>query len=781
MTFGLCKMRQVEGRVSDAEYDDYDISDSESGLHPRYKDPSMPADMLFSADGQHRRPSAGLIFMCCNQMKKSILRYRVLRMPIGRNWVKADRVRPGAILFIFEYEARLLWGVYEVTSYPHFCTEGDAYRDGVPACPYQLYFRVHKQCKPLPERVFRKAIQDNYYAPFKFNFELREDQVAKLMKMFSFQKSIGMKVHHRAVSGAPNVGRFQRVDNLDYFPSAGDEILKSYITRGPYDRSFRNFKQVVPSSYHWDLKGDQLSEDIVQSEHKLHSCAGNLRTAFTSYPNTQSEHCLLKDDALSCDLKLGRAETFLEGNPGNRHMKEPGFLEGYPQKQGLIHFLKDSPVSLIDGTLREPKSMEGSFKDEDSLCNLTLQFNDSAVVRELDCADKPVKKWNLLNIASQGDAHNDAVELVNAVHTRQVQDSASSQPTFRKESFLVVDGDGSFAIHNKLMEKMQWITHEDLESCSTQLAPSLPSSAFSSPVVVRAAADRNHDVHTWTHNFIEILDHNVTSVPSKNSIHPSYLTVPDDKAWLVNIHDEADSLVQKEGIVEDDAHERNELVEANQIENQVQMSLRRILGKQSRFRSGSKIPADGGLKGKQSVWLRLSDPRQATQNDIFLANQDFCDWQKSGHHHPVSSNEDLESQKSMVYGLWKERPWSLQETIGFELGEGISNPTESLGEKEEEFVIDFKRRKNIFTHTDPSARPDHDVVTLESNEKIQTVMSRNSNPLEEDDKQKVRRRIKRPVLNGDMEAANDTQLSKDFDNVIMSALQALREKLPNRQ
>ncbi|MCI29776.1 DCD (development and cell death) domain protein, partial [Trifolium medium] len=43
-------------------------------------------------------------------------------------------------------------------------------------------------CKPLPERIFRDAIRENYFSANKFHFGLSEDQVYKLLHLFSMNK-----------------------------------------------------------------------------------------------------------------------------------------------------------------------------------------------------------------------------------------------------------------------------------------------------------------------------------------------------------------------------------------------------------------------------------------------------------------------------------------------------------------------------------------------------------------------------------------------------------------
>ncbi|KAI3798488.1 hypothetical protein L1987_33765 [Smallanthus sonchifolius] len=87
-------------------------------------------------------------------------------------------------LFLFEFERRLLYGVFRATSDGELNIEPKAFRSSRKHFPAQIRFTTIWDCSPLAEHEFRDVIRDNYHSKKKFHFGLNEKQVNKFMKLF---------------------------------------------------------------------------------------------------------------------------------------------------------------------------------------------------------------------------------------------------------------------------------------------------------------------------------------------------------------------------------------------------------------------------------------------------------------------------------------------------------------------------------------------------------------------------------------------------------------------
>lgn len=122
----------------------------------------------------------GYIFMCNGNTKADCYKYRVFGLPSARMNI-LEKIKPCMRLFLYDFDMKLLYGVYVAASDGRLAIEPAAFGGRFSA---QVRFEILRDCIPLPESIFKPAIADNYKGSSKFRQELSGRQVANLISLF---------------------------------------------------------------------------------------------------------------------------------------------------------------------------------------------------------------------------------------------------------------------------------------------------------------------------------------------------------------------------------------------------------------------------------------------------------------------------------------------------------------------------------------------------------------------------------------------------------------------
>ncbi|KAF3436941.1 hypothetical protein FNV43_RR19694 [Rhamnella rubrinervis] len=128
-------------------------------------------------------PEAGAIFMSNCATLEECFERKLFGLPSSyADFVR--EVKTGMILFLFEYENRKLYGVFEASSDGEMNIVPHAFSSTGKKFPAQVRFKTIWQCHPLNENEFYDFIKENYFTRNKFHFGLSGDQITGLLELF---------------------------------------------------------------------------------------------------------------------------------------------------------------------------------------------------------------------------------------------------------------------------------------------------------------------------------------------------------------------------------------------------------------------------------------------------------------------------------------------------------------------------------------------------------------------------------------------------------------------
>ncbi|KAJ7969302.1 DCD (Development and Cell Death) domain protein [Quillaja saponaria] len=221
-------------------------------------------------------PEYGAIFMSNSSTKKECFQRRLLGLPSWQGQF-VEQVKAGMILFLFEYESRLLYGVFQaccdgaINIVPHaFSSSGKQF-------PAQVNFTPVWYCNPLPENTFRDAIRDNYFSANKFNFGLSEYQVRRLLYLFSMKK-LNVQLLERQLNKI-EVAKLIESPKGDELGAFDDGMsVKSERVKNEHDQHLSEFPTDSRGDYFWysrDIDNIKFMErHMIGNKRKLGSDLG---------------------------------------------------------------------------------------------------------------------------------------------------------------------------------------------------------------------------------------------------------------------------------------------------------------------------------------------------------------------------------------------------------------------------------------------------------------------------------------------------------------------------
>ncbi|TKY49411.1 B2 protein [Spatholobus suberectus] len=263
-------------------------------------------------------PEYGAIFMSNRSTFKECLEKRLLGLPAPfSSFVRS--VKAGMILFLFEFEERKLYGVFEAISDGGMNIVPHAYISSGRKFPAQVKFTTIWHCDPLFEDEFRDAIRDNYFDTYKFNFGLSKDQIQSLLWLFDSKKlEIPKSLHHnkrksrmrdyKSIEAGLKKGRFTEISEpeMERLSLSSDSCRISESIRfddDAYDPEHPGFHRSEGSGAH--SASSHESHELLALQQKKGNSHISAKESLDFIPLLASDHSDSEEEGLALRMFVG--------------------------------------------------------------------------------------------------------------------------------------------------------------------------------------------------------------------------------------------------------------------------------------------------------------------------------------------------------------------------------------------------------------------------------------------------------------------------------------------
>lgn len=289
---------------------------------------------------KNKEKLGGLIFMCSAKTKPDCFRYHVMGVSTSKKDLVLG-VKPGLKLFLYDFDLKLMHGIYKASSSGGMKLEPEAF-DG--AFPVQVRFTVHMDCYPLPESIFKKAIKDNYDKTNKFKTELTMEQVKKLMKLFR-----PTEIHSKALPiRSPPRARARERDREVYRGEREPHSRSKPLLRDPntigYARSYSRLshERHHPIAYREaaSTRSEEFPRDAFMSEKEYRTYGLQRASRNMTPPAHEREHLLRQEAPIYVDVAHGQEHVG----------RDPPFVNELEYRTQGLQARQELPLSVLPAT-----------------------------------------------------------------------------------------------------------------------------------------------------------------------------------------------------------------------------------------------------------------------------------------------------------------------------------------------------------------------------------------------------------------------------------------------